>query len=95
MFELEVKGGNVVKVFKNQYEKAVVEYNGVNYDLESMINLFEEEKRNHSSVSEVEIQQFERDPEMRKMVEDSEQDIEQGRVLSTKGVLAKIRRGEI
>ncbi|MDG5785991.1 hypothetical protein QA612_00715 [Evansella sp. AB-P1] len=94
MFELEVKGGNVVKIYKDQYEKAVVEYNGVNYDLESMINLIEE-KRNSSSVSEAEIQRFERDPEMRKMVEDSEQDIEQGKVHSTKDVLAKIRRGEI
>lgn len=95
MFELEVKGGNVVKIFKNQNEKAIVEYNGINYDLESMIILYEEEKRNSSTVSETEIHRFEGDPEMRKMVEDSEQDIEQGKVFSTKSVLAKIRRGEI
>ncbi|UTR10103.1 hypothetical protein MM300_19835 [Evansella sp. LMS18] len=95
MFELEVKGGSVVKIFKNQDNKAVIEYDGVDYELESMINLIEEVKNNYSSVSEAEIQQFERDPEMRKMIEDSEQDIERGKVHSTKDVLARIRRGEI
>ncbi|MCD8509376.1 MAG: hypothetical protein LRY73_05490 [Bacillus sp. (in: Bacteria)] len=93
MYEIKVKGGNVVKIFKDDDEKAVVVYNGVNYDLESMINLIEEKKKNNSVVREEEIQQFEQDPEMRKMVEDSEQDLEKGKVISTDEVLARIRRG--
>lgn len=94
MYELEVNGGNVVKIFKGNNEKAVIKYNGVNYDLESLINLFEE-KRKNSSVDEAEIQQFEEDVEMRRMVEDSEQDIEQGKVFSTKEVIAKVKHGDI
>ena len=95
MFELEIKGGNVVKIYKRKDEKAMIEYKGVNYDLESMINLLEEKKGSHSSVSEEEIEQFEQDPRMKKMVEDSSKDLEQGKALSTKEVIAKIRRGEI
>lgn len=95
MFELKVHGGNIVKIFKENDEKAVIEYNGVNYDFELMIKLLEENKNNDSSVRDSEIQQFEQDPEMRKMVEDSEQDIKQGKVLSTKEVISKIRRGVI
>jgi len=37
MFELEIKGGNVVKIYKGKDEKAMIEYKGVNYDLESIL----------------------------------------------------------
>lgn len=95
MFELEIKGGNVVKIYKDNEDKAVLTYNGVNYDLETMINHLEEEKNLNECVTESDIRQFEQDPEMRKMLEGSEKDIEEGKVFSTKEVINKIRRGEI
>jgi phosphoglycolate phosphatase-like HAD superfamily hydrolase len=89
MFELVIKGGNVIKIYKDNDDKAVLAYNGVNYDLETMINRLEE---HNSSVTESDIKKFEQDPEMRKMVEDSEKDIERRKVFSTQEVINKIRR---
>lgn len=95
MFEIEVKGGNILKIFKGNNEKTMIAYNGVNYDLESMISLLEEKNNNVYSVSEPEIRQFEQDPKIKKMVKKSEQDLAQGKVFSTKDVINKIRSGEI
>jgi hypothetical protein len=95
MFELEVRSGKIFKVFKGNNEKTMIAYNGVNYNLESLIYLLEEKKNSIYSVSEAEIQQFESNPKIRKVMEESEQDLEQARVLSTKDVIDKIRKGEI
>ncbi|QKY71167.1 hypothetical protein [Lentibacillus sp. CBA3610] len=73
----------------------MVGYNGVNYELESVLNLLEEKNKHGSSISETEIQQFEADSKIRKMTACSEQDIEQGKVLSTKEVIEKVRNGKI
>lgn len=95
MFELELKEGNVIKIYKVKKEKAIIEYNGMNFDLETMIFLLDDKMRNSFSVSEEEIAEFENDPEMRRMVENSQQDIKNQKVYSTDEVIKKIRRGEI
>jgi hypothetical protein len=90
MYEIRIKSGNTVKMFKNENDQAIISINGVEYDLEAVISVLEEKQ---DVVTPSDILDFEEDPEMRAMVEESEKDIEEGRVYSTQQILEKIRRG--
>ncbi|NLP50258.1 hypothetical protein [Bacillus sp. RO1] len=46
-------------------------------------------------INVLEIERFENDPEMQKMFEESENDIEEGKVITTKEMIENIRCGEI
>ncbi len=90
-FKLKDKNGNIISPFINADHKPVVVLNDKEYEiLEPSDN---NDDNNH--IMSALIVDFDTDPEIQQMIQESDRAIEKGHVFSTKEVIEMIKNGEI
>ncbi|WP_027416917.1 hypothetical protein [Aneurinibacillus terranovensis] len=89
-FKLKDQNGNIINPFINANHKPVIRLNGKEYEI-----LAPSDNDNDSNFMSALIADFDADPEIQQMIEESEQAIEKGQVFSTKQVIEMIKNGEI
>jgi UDP-N-acetylglucosamine transferase subunit ALG13 len=89
--KLTDKDGNVFRSFVNDEHKPVVIINDTEYE----IYTFSESPNMDHALTPAEIAEFDADPEIREMIEQSKIDIKNGQVYSTQQMIDMIRSGEI
>lgn len=91
LFKLKDDNGNIITPFINAEHRPVVKLNGKEYEI---LEPSDNDYLNSDNMSDL-IAEFDADPEIRKMIEESEQAIELGHVYSTQQVIEMIKNGEI
>ncbi|HUC92550.1 MAG TPA: hypothetical protein VMS09_11040 [Paenibacillus sp.] len=89
-FKLKDQNGNIISPFINADQKPVIRLNDKEYEI-----IEPSDNDNDNNFMSALIADFDVDPEIRQMMEESERAIEKGRVFSTKQVIEMIKNGEI
>jgi len=89
-FKLKDQNGNIISPFLNANHKSVIRLNDKEYEILDL-----SDNDNDSSFMAALIADFDTDPEIRQMIEESERAIENGQVFSTKQVIEMIKNGEV
>lgn len=89
-FKLKDSDGNIISPFVNDQHRPVIRLNNKEYEIIEPADHIED-----SDFMENYIADFDHDPEVREMIEESERAIQQGRVYSTRQVIDMIKNGEI
>lgn len=89
-FKLKDQNGNIISPFINADQKPVIRLNDKEYEI-----IEPSDNDNDNNFMSALIADFDVDPEIRQMMEESERAIENGRVFSTKQVIEMIKNGEI
>ncbi len=89
-FKLKDKSGNIISPYINTELKHVVVLNDKEYEILELPDTHYD----NDTMSDL-IADFDSDPEIRKMIEESEKAIEKGHVFSTKQVIEIKKNGEI
>lgn len=88
-FKLKDHNGNIITPFINANHKPVVKLNGNEYEILEPWDDYDDQFMSTL------IAEFDADPEVRVMIEESEKAIEQGLVYSTARAIQMIKNGEI
>lgn len=89
-FKLKDQYGNMISPYINAEHKPVVRLNDKEYEI-----LEPSENYDDNGVVSALVADFDADPEIRQMIEESERAIENGQVFSTKQVIEMIKSGKI
>lgn len=89
--KLTDKNGNVFRSHVNEEHKPVIIINDTEYE----VYAFPESTNIDRGLTPAEIAEFDADPEIREMIEQSKIDIKNGHVFSTQQMIEMIRSGEI
>jgi hypothetical protein len=90
-FKLKDSNGNIISPFLNEDDKPVVKLNGKEYEI---LEPSYDDSNGVGAMAEL-IADFDSDPEIRQMIAESEQAIENGHVYTTQQVIEMINNGEI
>ncbi|AKG33297.1 hypothetical protein [Paenibacillus durus] len=89
-FKLKDRHGNIISPFINADHKQVIRLNDTEYEI-----IEPSENADESSLMSSLIADFDADPDIRKMIKESELAIEKGHVFSTKQVIEMIKNREL
>lgn len=89
--KLTDKNGNVFRSFVNEEHKPIIVINDTEYEIDALPELAETDR----ALTQAEIDEFDADPEIREMIQQSKIDIKNGHVYSTQQMLDMIRSGEV
>jgi hypothetical protein len=89
-FKFKDENGNIISPFINADHKPVIKLNDMEYEI-----LEPSDNSTDNLIMSSLIADFDADPEIRQMIEESERAIEKGHVYSTKQVIEMIINGEI
>ena len=88
-FKLKDQNGNIISPLINADHRSVIRLNDIEYEI-----IEPSDNDNGSDMSAL-LADFDADPEIRQMIEESELAIEKGYVFSTKQVIEMIKNGEL
>lgn len=89
--KLTDKNGNVFRSFLNENHKPVIVINDTEYEIYTLSESTDIDR----ALTPAEIDEFDADPEIREMVEQSKIDIKNGQVYSKQQMIDMIRSGEL
>lgn len=89
--KLTDKNGNVFRSFVNEEHKPIIVINDTEYEIYAFPDLTDMNRE----LTQAEIDEFDADPEIREMIEQSKIDIKNGHVYSTQQMIDMIRSGEL
>ena len=89
--KLTDKKGNVFRSFVNEQQKPVIVINDTEYEIHALPDTTDLSRE----LTQAEIEEFDTDPEIREMIEQSKVDIKTGHVYSTQQMIDMIRNGEL
>ncbi len=89
--KLTDKSGNVFRSFVNEEHKPIIVINNTEYEIYALPESAETDR----VLTQAEIDEFDADPEIREIIEQSKIDIKNGHVYSTQQVIDLIRNGEL
>lgn len=89
--KLTDKNGNVFRSFVNEEHKPIIVINDTEYEIYAVSDSTDMDRE----LTQAEIDEFDADPEIREMIEQSKIDIKNGHVFSTQQMIDMIRNGEL
>lgn len=89
--KLTDKNGNVFRSFVNEEHRPIIVINDIEYEIYAL----PESAETDCALTQAEIYEFDAEPEIREMIEQSKIDIKNGHVYSTQQMIDMIRSGEI
>ena len=89
--KLTDKNGNVFQSFVNEKDRSVIVINDTEYEIYALPDSTDMNRE----LTQAEIDEFDADPEIREMIEQSKIDIKNGHVFSTQEMIDMLRNGEI
>lgn len=89
-FKLKDQNGNIITPILNENHKPVVRLNDIEYEILELASYDNDHNFMYSHIAD-----FDADPEVQKMIEESEHAIKAGQVYSTSQVIEMIKNGDI